>query len=390
MELLQSFFGFEFGHVHKVALWAFGLAIIFGFVAAKTNFCTMGAISDWVNMGDKGRFRAWMLATGIAIVGAQILQANVEYVDLTKSIYLSKNFGWLGALFGGFTFGVGMTLGSGCGQRTLVRVGMGNIKSLIVMLTMGIFALMTLTGLIALFRTKWIQETNIDLADSFEMKNQGFADLLMKIAPFEDISTARWTLAAIVGGILVLFALLNSDFRKNFNNILAGVTIGLVVVAGWYLTGVLGHDDFEPLRIESFSFVAPIGNSINYMTTFTGSTINFGIAAVAGVIIGAFLYAIFSGNFRWEYFTSRNDMFGQIGGGALMGIGGVLSLGCTIGQGVTGMSTLAMSSLIALIAIIYGCALTMKIQYYMIDGQKFFSALGSGLKDLMTFKMMTM
>ncbi|GMQ91404.1 MAG: YeeE/YedE family protein [Gammaproteobacteria bacterium] len=389
MELLQSFFDFEFGNIHKVVLWTFGLAIIFGAVVAKTNFCTMGAISDWVNMGDKGRFRAWMLATGIAIVGSQILQANVEHVNLTKSIYLSMNFGWLGALFGGFTFGVGMTLGSGCGQRTLVRVGMGNIKSLIVMVTLGIFALMTLTGFIALFRINWVEKANIDLTESFAMKNQGFSDLLMKIFPFENIATAQWILAAIFGGGLILFAILNSDFRKNFNNILAGVTIGLVIIGGWYITGALGFDDFEPIRLESFSFVAPIGNSINYLTTFTGSTINFGIAAVLGVIAGAFLYAIFSGNFRWEHFTSRNDLFSQITGGALMGVGGVLSLGCTIGQGVTGMSTLAMGSLLALVAIIYGCALTMKVQYYMIDGQKFFSALGSALKDLMTFKMMT-
>ena len=127
-----------------------------------------------------------------------------------------------------------------------------------------------------------------------------------------------------------------------------------MVAAGWYLTGVIGFDDFEPMPVESFSFVNPMGNSIQYLMTFTGAAINFGIAAVGGVITGAFLMAKARGEFHLESFTAADDFLRHISGGALMGTGGILALGCTIGQGVTGMSTLALGSLIALLSIILG------------------------------------
>ena len=149
----------ELTNAQNVALWAFLVAMVFGAVAFKTNFCTMGAVSDWVNMGDKGRLRAWFLAIGIAILGAQGLQ-HLGLVDLGKSIYLTSNFGWLGHLVGGLCFGIGMTLGSGCGQRTLVRVGGGNLKSLVVLLVLGVTAYTTLRGLLALVRINYIEITS--------------------------------------------------------------------------------------------------------------------------------------------------------------------------------------------------------------------------------------
>jgi uncharacterized membrane protein YedE/YeeE len=125
----------------------------------------------------------------------------------------------------------------------------------------------------------------------------------------------------------------------------------------------MGFDDFDPVRLESYTFIAPTGESLMYLMTFTGSTIDFGIAAVGGVILGSFLYAVISRKFRIETFTDRGDMLRHIAGGIAMGFGGVLALGCTIGQGVTGMSTLALGSLLSLISIIAGSVVTMKIQY---------------------------
>jgi len=121
---------------------------------------------------------------------------------------------------------------------------------------------------------------------------------------------------------------------------------------------------------------------VNYLMTFTGSTINFGIAAVFGIIAGSFLYAVLSGNFHIETFSSRGDMVNHIIGGVLMGFGGVIALGCTIGQGVTGMSTLALGAVITLTMIIFGAALTMKLQYYLMDEQGFFRALRLALADM--------
>jgi len=370
----------ELSNVHNVALWGFLAAVAFGAIANMTNFCTMGAVSDWVNLGDKNRLRAWFLAIGVAIIGSQLLQSSGT-IDLGKSIYLTANFGWLGHALGGFLFGVGMTLGGGCGQRTLVRVGNGNLKSLVVILVLGITAYMTLRGLIAPVRINAIEITNLDLA-SHNIPDQGMASLIQAIIGATDMSAVRWAVAAIVGIGFTLYALANREFLTSYKNLFAGLSIGLLVVAGWYVTGKIGFDEFEPVRLESYTFVAPVGEAINYLMTYTGSTINFGIAAVFGVIAGSFLYALLSGSFRIETFTSRGDMVNHVIGGVLMGFGGVIALGCTIGQGVTGMSTLALGSVITLFMIIFGAALTMKVEFHMMDEQPFLRSLRLSLADM--------
>ena len=370
----------DLSNVHTVALWGFLAAVVFGAIANMTNFCTMGAVSDWVNMEDKSRMRAWFLAIGIAIIGSQSLQ-GWGYIDLGKSIYLTANFGWLGHALGGFIFGVGMTLGGGCGQRTLVRVGGGNLKSLVVMLVLGITAYMTLRGLIAPLRINAIEVTNVDLATR-NIPDQGIASLFQELIGASDMKTVRWVVAVVVGIGFILYALASREFLKNSKNLFAGFSIGLLIVAGWYITGKLGFDEFEPVRMESYTYVAPVGESVNYLMTYTGSTINFGIAAVFGVIAGSFLYAVLSGTFRIETFSTREDMVNHVIGGVLMGFGGVIALGCTIGQGVTGMSTLALGSVITLVMIIFGAALTMKVQGHMMDEQPFFRALRLSLADM--------
>ena len=370
----------ELSNVQNVALWSFLVAAVFGAIANKTNFCTMGAISDWVNMGKKNRLRAWFLAIGVAVIGSQLLQSMTQ-LDLGSSIYLTSNFGWLGHLIGGLIFGIGMTLASGCGQRTLVLAGSGNLKSLVVMLVLGISAYMTLRGLIALFRINVVEVTNIDLAQ-MGIQNQGIDTIIAALTGIENVTMVTWVVTTIIGLGLIVFAFKSQEFRASFNNILAGISIGIFVIAAWYITGIVGFDDFEPIQLESFTFVAPVGNSLQYLMTYTGSTINFGIAAVFGVIAGSFLYSIATGKFQIQTFTSRNDMVAHLIGAVLMGCGGVLSLGCTIGQGVTGMSTLALGSLITLGSIIFGAALTMKVQYYQMDEQPFLLALYSSLADM--------
>jgi uncharacterized membrane protein YedE/YeeE len=363
--------------VYKVSALAFLIGIVFGAVANKTNFCTMGAVSDWVNMGDKNRLRAWLLAIGVAIIATQGMQA-AGLVELQAAIYLTSNFGWLGYLLGGFLFGIGMTLASGCGQRTLVRVGGGNLKSLIVMIFLGLTAYMTMRGLLALVRVNAIDVTNVQLSAA----DQGIGTLISAAAGMENATLVSRVIAVLLGGGAIVYAFLNRSFRGSFDNILAGLVIGLVIPAGWYVTGVVGFDDFEPVRLESFTFVAPTGESLQYLMTFTGSTIGFGVSAVFGVILGSFLYAVVSRRFRFEYFISLGDMARHIVGGVLMGFGGVLALGCTIGQGVTGMSTLALGSLLALISIVFGSALTMKVEYHRMDDLGFFGALRRSLADM--------
>lgn len=369
--------------VYQVAMLSFLVGIVFGGVVNKTNFCTMGAVSDWVNMGNKGRLRAWFLAIGIAILITQVMIYK-GLIDITEAIYLTPNFNWLGYLLGGTLFGIGMTLASGCANRTLVRVGGGNLKSLVVMIIIGLTAYMSMRGVLSLARMNAIDVTSLDLA-SHEISNQGIATIFSGLLGIENTPLLGRLVAAVVGGAMILFALKTRELRGSFDNILAGIIIGLIIPAGWYITGVVGFDDFEPTRFESYTFTGPTADGMMYLLTFTGSTIDFGIAAVFGVVIGSFLYAIFTRNFHLETFSNKADMIRHLFGGVLMGFGGVLAIGCTIGQGITGMSTLALGSLLTLASIIFGSALTMKVDYYLMDEEGFLFALRSALAEMRLF-----
>jgi uncharacterized protein len=325
--------------------------IAFGATAQRTNFCTMGALSDIVNLQDYRRFRAWMLAIAVAMAGSQALYLTGT-IDLGKSIYLTANLGWLGAIVGGLMFGFGMTLTGGCGNKTLVRLGAGNLKSLVVALVLGVFAFMTLRGLIGVARLSFIESTNADLTGT-GLGTQGIADLLAAGTGLS-LQALRWMVAAAAVLALLWYCFKDAEFRASPINIVGGIIIGALIPIGWMITGLVGADDFEPVPLASFTFVAPIGEGLMYLMIFTGTSINFGIAAVAGVVLGSFLMAIATGRFRIEAFNDRNDMLRHLAGAALMGIGGVLALGCTIGQGITGIATLALGSLVAVLSISAG------------------------------------
>lgn len=357
----------------KVALLGLLLGGVFGATAHRTNFCTMGAISDLVMMDDWNRFRAWLLAIAVGIAGTQALDI-AGYIDINSAIYLTPNLGWLGAIIGGLMFGFGMTQAGGCGSKTLIRLGAGNLKSLTVALILGVFAYMTLRGLIALARTSLEETTNIDMA-SIGAANQGIPDVIAASGAV-DLGTARLIASAVAILGLLWFCLKDAEFRGSKADVIAGIVIGLCVPAGWIITGMIGFDEFEPTQMASLTFVAPVANSIQYLMTFTGSTIDFGISTVGGVILGAFISAKLSGEFKFEAFAGTDDMLRHFGGAALMGTGGVLALGCTIGQGLTGMSTLAIGSVLAFISIVAGGILGMK---YIEEG-----TLGSALSAMLS------
>lgn len=369
---------FELSNIHKVALLGFLCAMVVGFVVNKTHFCIMGAVSDWVNFDSKTRFRSWMLAIGVAVLGTQIMN-QMGWIDVRQSVYLTTNFGWIGHIVGGFLFGVGMTLGAGCGQRTLVRVGSGNLKSLFLLLVLAVTAYMTMRGVFAVFRVRWVDAANLDFTLA-GLADQGIPTLLSAATGFS-LKAMQILIAAALGLGTIWYAFKDAEFRKSFDNILAGLVVGGTIIASWYITGVVGNDGFEPVPLEAMTFVGPSGNAVNYLMTYTGSIINFGIAVVFGVILGSFIYAMSSGNFRVETFTSKQDMINYLWGGALMGVGGVAAIGCTIGQGVTGLSTLALGSLVTLFFIVAGCAMTLKVQYYLLDEQPFWRAVRMALAD---------
>lgn len=327
------------------------VGLLFGFVVERTNFCTMGAISDATAFGDFRRVRAWVLAIAVAVLGTQALHL-LGLVDLQKSIYLGTSVGWLGGVIGGLMFGFGMTLAGGCASRNLVRFGAGDLRSLVVLVVLGIFAYMTLRGLTAPPRVALENATNVNLVP-LGVAAQGIPDLLAK-GFGASLATIRTAATVIVVLALLWYCFKDAEFRGSPLHILSGVGVGAVIVAGWWATGVLGFDEFEPTRPSSLTYTAPVGNALVYLMTFTGATIDFGIASVGGAIVGAYLSAILRKSFSVAAFADRGDLVRNMVGAALMGVGGVMALGCTIGQGLTGISTLSLGSLVSLAALVVG------------------------------------
>jgi len=356
----------------STVLWlAFAVAFVFGAIGQKTHFCTMGAVSDIVNMGEWSRMRMWLLAIGVAILGAGALHASGQ-IDLGKSIYRTSNFTWLSYLVGGASFGVGMVLASGCGSKTLIRIGGGNLKSLVVFVVLGLVAYMTMRGVLGVFRVNVLEKAALTLPGG-----QDIPALLS--AAGMDPKTALLLPVCAIGGGLTIASLAKRDFWT-LDNLLGGLGIGLTVVAAWYVSGHLGYLAEHPEtleeaflttnsgRMEALSFVAPQAYTLELLMLWsdTSRTMTFGIASALGVIAGSFAWALLSRNFRWEGFASIEDTASHLLGAVLMGFGGVVAMGCTIGQGISGFSTLALGSIITFLAIVAGAAAMLKFQYWRL------------------------
>ena len=360
----------------EVAWLAFALALVFGAVANRANFCTMGAITDVVHVGDWRRMRMWLLAIAVAITGATLLESTAT-VDLSKTIYTTAKVSWLSHIVGGLLFGFGMTLASGCGSKTLIRIGGGNLKSLIVLIVLAVSAYMTLKGLFAIWRVNALDGFRFDTA-TLGASRSDLPSVVAALVGGGTLVTLGLPLA--VAAIFALWALGSPDFRASREMIAGGVVIGAVIVGGWYVSGHIGHLAEDPRTLEeaflatnsgkaeSFSFVAPVAYLLELLMLWSDQSkiVTFGIAGVFGMLLGSGAVALATRTFRWEGFASVEDLVNHIVGGVLMGFGGVTALGCTIGQGLTGMSTLAIGSVIASLSIVAGCVAALKYQYWRI------------------------
>lgn len=360
-----------------VAWLAFVLAFVFGAVANRVNFCTMGAITDIVHVGDWRRMRMWLLAIAVAIAGAAALEA-VGLVDLSKTIYTTPRIAWLSYLVGGFLFGFGMTLASGCGSKTLIRLGGGSLKSLVVLIVLAISAYMTLKGLFAVWRVNALDVVRWD-ASRFGFARSDLGSFAARLSGGGE--AIRLAVALTIAAAVALFVFANRDFRSSRELILGGIVIGATIVGGWYVSGHIGYIAEDPKtleeafvatnsgRAESYSFVAPTAYLLELLLLWSDQSklVTFGIAGVLGVAAGSAATALATGAFRWEGFASTEDLVNHIVGGVLMGFGGVTALGCTIGQGLTGISTLALGSFLALAAIVAGCVSASKYQVWRLD-----------------------
>jgi uncharacterized membrane protein YedE/YeeE len=352
---------------------SFALAFVFGAVANRSSFCTMGSIVDIATFGDWRRMRMWLLAIAVAIAGTGVLHAMGQ-IDTAKTIYTNRNVPWLSHLVGGLMFGFGMTLGSGCGSKTLIRAGAGNIKSMIVLVFLGLAAYMTLKGVFAPWRANGLDTVRFDVGAAT-------SDLPALVMSAGVGAAARLWLPLLVALGLAAFIFADREFRSNRQYIVAGVIVGAVIVAGFYVSGHLGYLAEDPAtleerfaatnsgRMESYSFVAPTAYLLELLLLWTDQSriVTFGVAGVLGVLAGSAAVALSTRTFRFENFASVEDVGNHVAGAMLMGFGGVTALGCTIGQGLSGISTLAVGSIITFAAIVVGCLMAVRYQMWRIE-----------------------
>jgi uncharacterized protein len=322
------------------------IGLVYGIVGLLSGFCLLSSLRGWWAEGDSRLIRSFALALAVAVFATQWL-AGYGAVDLARSVYLQPSFSAPLMFAGGLLFGYGMVLANGCGSRALVLLGRGNLRSLVVVIVLGITAQMTLRGLIApgriaLLQLSSIKPAHLTLPELLSISGSGMS--------------ARIIVASTISAALVVFAFAHAPFRRARGQIAAGIVVGLLVAAGWFATGYLGADDFNPAAVTSLTFIAPVADTVQYVMLSTGLTLNFGIAMVFGVFAGSLLTALVTRRFRLEGYASPQHMLRSIGGAALMGSGGAMALGCSIGQGLTGISTLAFSSFVAAAGILLGAA----------------------------------
>lgn len=357
----------------SVAWGGFALAFVLGALMNRTEFCTMGALTDVVVSGDWTRMRMWLCAIGVAMIGTQVL-AFAGAIDLGKSFYTAPRLSWLSNLLGGLLFGFGMVLSSGCGSKTLVRIGGGSLKSLVVFVVLGITAYMTLKGLTGVVRVSTLDPVAIDLPTGQDLPR------LLGGGDAASIATLRLTIGGLLGLALIAFALAGREFRRR-EHLLGGFGVGLAIVGAWYLSGHLGYIAEDPNtleerfiatnsgRMESLSFVAPVAYTLELLMLWSDKSriVTLGIASTLGVIAGSFAWSIATRRFRWEGFQGAEDTANHVVGAALMGVGGVTALGCTFGQGLSGLSTLAVGSFIAFAAILAGGVVGLRYQDWRVE-----------------------
>lgn len=357
-----------------VLLCGAALGVAFGAATQATRFCTMGGIADLVNFGDATRLRMWVAAALVAMLGTQALIVWGD-VDLSNSIYTGRRLSWLAQALGGLAFGFGMVLASGCPSRNLARASAGNLKSLVVLIVVGLVAQMSLRGVLAEPRVNGLEPVALGLAGP-----QDLPSVLARVLGLTEVDGLRLAVSGVMA-VPVLWWLARGRAFWRPEPLGGALTIGLLVCAAWWVTGSLGHLPEHPetleaawlgtasRRPEALSFVAPTAHGLDLLTLWTdrGTVLNFGIAVLLGTVAGGWAVAMRRREFRWEGFGNVRDVAQHLVGAALMGAGGVLALGCSIGQGLSGVSLLSLGSGLTVIAIVAGAVAALRYQAWVID-----------------------
>ena len=346
----------------------FLMSVILGWLSQRTHFCTMGAVSDVVHMGDWTRARQWMLAAGVVTLGFAVLSGSGQ-IDASKTLYAGNRFIWLSTLVGGFMFGYGMVISSGCGNKTLVRIGGGNLKSVVVFVVMGVSAFATLKGITAVVRVNLLDAVAVNIPSGAHVGT------LLAAAFGASPETSAVYAGFVLGATFLVLPLRHKDFWR-FHNLLAGFGVGAIVVALWWISGHFGFVAEHPEtlesvylatnsgRIEALTFVAPVAHTLDWLMFFSDKSkvLTVGVVSVVGIMVGSAASALLNKTFRWEGFANPRDLANHLMGSVLMGVGGVTAMGCTFGQGLSGISTLSLNAFVAVTAILAGAVLALRHQ----------------------------
>ena len=315
-----------------VNIFAVFIGLVYGLVAQKTQFCFSGSIKDYILSKSTRRSASVITAMITAILSSQLL-STVYAINFDQTIYLQADINYITIILGGALFGIGMMLADGCSSRHLVKFSQGDLHSLVTILFISVFAYMTSKGI---------------FSSSFALLQDN--ELLLSLSaliPNKSISMF------LVLTLLLIFLQRVVPKLKNIFSCFDGLIIGLLIGLSWFVTGVIGLDEFEPLTLEALSFVFPSGKALEYLMFFSGSTLSFSISVIFGILAGGFIMSFFNKKYRFGCTAPQNDnkLKNSMIGGSLMGVGGILSMGCTIGQGLSGVSTLAFSSFLAIASI---------------------------------------
>lgn len=369
----------EIDPISQLFILAFSLSILFGAIARKTAFCPLGGIADIMQSGNNGRFRMYLFAIATAMLGVALLELmGMVDLDGTRPPYRMSQFRWPAYLAGGLLFGIGMTLCRGCGMKNMINLGSGNLKSIIAILGMGsaAFLMLYVEGFFAEYFLSWVMPITPDFQQS-GIDHQDLGTLTAHWSGLE-VSTLRTTIALLIATTLIMIAFRSSDFRGRRDNITGGAMIGLIIVSAFYLSGgPLGEaaqeaSDFmdQPqngMGTQSYTFIRPMGDLLYVLTNPEWYLVTFGLVAFLGVGAGSLLYNLISRSFQIQWFNSLGEGVRYLIGGIMVGIGGILGMGCTLGQGIAGTSTLALGSFVDLSALLIGAWIGIRMQRHFMD-----------------------
>lgn len=322
------------------------LGVLLGVVLQRSSFCARAALADAFDGKDKARLRAFVLAMAVTLLGTQLL-AGFGLVDLAGTPYLRAGVPLLGLLVGGALFGAGMMLAGGCPSRLIVRAAQGQGAALLTWLVFVLAIMASLEGVLAPVR---------------ELLSGPAVQLPAASLPALFGGLPAWAVTAALLALMALFLLTapKGSAWRGWRLPLGGALVGLLVAASWYVS-VAGADEFETPAASSLAFVAPAQDFLRFVTmTRLGFGLKFGAASVLGVFIGAFASALLARQFAWALPTGA-QMLRNLAGGLLMAVGGILAMGCTIGQGMAGVATLSVSSLLAVVAMVLGAWLAQRV-----------------------------